>query len=173
MDFHRPRMEVLANTELDLFAFETIPSMLEAEALLEVLPEFPDVFAWLSFSCKDGLHVSHGETFAECARLAEGSDQVVAVGLNCTAPEYVSSLLGSVKGLKTPLVVYPNSGETWNPDGNHWMGEQCQAMPVADWYDRGARLIGGCCRTTTGDISLIRAELIRHIGKKENHDRAV
>ncbi len=173
MDFHRPRMEVLAGTEMDLFAFETIPSLLEAEALLEVLQEFPDFCAWLSFSCKNGQQVSHGEPFAECARLVEGSDQVVGVGLNCTAPEYVSSLLGSVKGLKTPLVVYPNSGETWNPDGNHWTGDQCQAMPVTDWYDRGARLIGGCCRTTTGDISRIREELIRHIDQKESHEQAV
>jgi homocysteine S-methyltransferase len=163
VDFHRPRMEVLANTEADLFAFETIPSLLEAEALLKVLEEFPGFSAWLSFSCKNGLQVSHGELFSECALLAEGSDQVVGVGLNCTAPEFVNSLLESVQGLKTPLVVYPNSGEQWNPDGNYWAGDQCQVMPVTDWYDRGARLIGGCCRTSVDAVSQMRADLIGHI----------
>src|SRR5210317_388673 len=40
-DFHRPRLEVLADTDADLIAFETIPSLLEAEALVEMLEEFP------------------------------------------------------------------------------------------------------------------------------------
>ena len=59
MDFHRPRMEVLAATDADMFAFETIPSQLEAEVLLELLEEFPEHSAWLSYSCRDGLHVNN------------------------------------------------------------------------------------------------------------------
>lgn len=31
---------------------ETIPGLKEAEALVEVLKEFPEIKAWLSFSCK-------------------------------------------------------------------------------------------------------------------------
>jgi S-methylmethionine-dependent homocysteine/selenocysteine methylase len=34
---------------------ETIPSMKEAEALVELLREFPDSKAWLAFSCKVNL----------------------------------------------------------------------------------------------------------------------
>jgi len=162
-DFHRPRMKVLADTEADLFAFETIPSLLEAEALLEVLSEFPEKRAWLSFSCRNAEQVSHGELFADCARLADASEQVVAVGLNCTAPEFVSGLVKSASGISTPLVVYPNSGETWNPEGNQWAGQGCSAMPVTEWYDLGARLLGGCCRTSIDDISRIRADLVKHV----------
>ena len=163
VDFHRPRMEVLADTEADLFAFETIPSLLEAEALLQLLQEFSGKSAWLSFSCKNARQVSHGEPFAECVKLADQSDQVVGVGLNCTAPEFVNDLLESVENLHTPLVVYPNSGEHWNPDGNQWTGDHCQTMPVTQWYDRGARVIGGCCRTSIETISQMRANLIGHI----------
>jgi homocysteine S-methyltransferase len=163
VDFHRPRMEVLADTEADLFAFETIPSLLEAEALLELLQEFPGKCAWLSFSCRNAQQVSHGEPFAECVMLADHSEQVVGVGLNCTAPEFVNNLLESVKDLDTPLAVYPNSGEQWNPDGNQWIGHGCESMPVSEWYDRGARLIGGCCRTSLEAITRMRAELVRHI----------
>ncbi|MDX1557056.1 MAG: homocysteine S-methyltransferase, partial [Xanthomonadales bacterium] len=78
IDFHRPRMEILARSGADILAIETIPSLLEAQALLELLREFPTVQAWLSFSCRDGLHVSHGETFAQGARLAVASPQVEA-----------------------------------------------------------------------------------------------
>lgn len=163
IDFHRPRMELLAETEADLFAFETIPSMLEAEALLELLQEFPQKQAWLSFSCKDTEHVCHGEPLAACATLAEKVDQVVAVGLNCTDPGYVNGLLESLPELNTLLVVYPNSGEKWNSEGNRWTGHGCKSMPVSEWYDRGARVIGGCCRTSISDVLRMRADLIDHI----------
>lgn len=48
--WHRPQIECLAAA--DLIAFETIPSIKEAEALVELLREFPNSKAWLSFSCK-------------------------------------------------------------------------------------------------------------------------
>lgn len=163
IDFHRPRMELLATTEADLFAFETIPSLLEAEALLSLLQEFPQKSAWLSFSCKDTELVCHGESLADCAQLAGEYEQVLAVGLNCTDPTHVNALLESLPELDTPLVVYPNSGERWNPDDNRWTGDGCESMPVSDWYDRGARVIGGCCRTSVDDVLRMRADLIAHI----------
>lgn len=163
VDFHHPRMEVLADTDVDLFAFETIPSLLEAEALLEVLKDFPEKCAWLSFSCKDGACVSHGEPFSSCAGVADGLEQIVAVGINCTAPKYIGDLLNSAQELNTPLVVYPNSGETWNSAGNEWSGQACERFPVADWYEGGARLLGGCCRTSLEAITQIRSELNRHV----------
>lgn len=161
MDFHRPRMEVLAQTDADLFAFETIPSLLEAEALLELMQEFPGRHAWLSFSCRDGAHVCHGERFSDCIAAVEQSEQMIGAGLNCTAPGFVGSLLDSVGEIATPLAVYPNSGEHWNPEGNQWTGEVSEDIPVLDWYRKGARILGGCCRVGSGAISNMRADLTR------------
>ena len=168
IEFHRPRMQVLADTDADLFAFETIPSLLEAEALLELMQEFPEKCAWLSFSCRNGKDVSHGERFSACVALADNSEQIVGVGLNCTAPEYATDLLKSAVGISTPLVVYPNSGEQWNPDGNQWTGEQCATMPLEDWYDTGARLIGGCCRTSIDEIASMRTRLTAHVSELQS-----
>ena len=145
IDFHRPRMAVLAATEADLFAFETIPSRLEAEALLELLAEFP---------------------IADCAALADASSQVIGVGVNCTAPKYVSALLESAAAVATPLLAYPNSGEQWDAQNQSWVGEGGQAMPVLEWYRRGARLIGGCCRTSMQDISSMRASLTEYVEER-------
>lgn len=50
--FHRPQIECLTAAEADLIAFETIPSIKEGEALVQLLREFPNAKAWLSFSCK-------------------------------------------------------------------------------------------------------------------------
>jgi len=164
LDFHRPRLQLLAETQADLFAFETIPSREEAEVLLELMAEFPGWTAWLSFSCRDGNAVSHGEPFAECAALADGSDQIVAVGINCTPPQHVSALLDSASRVQTPLLVYPNSGEHWVANENRWSGQECSGFPVSDWYARGARIIGGCCRTGPDDIRGLRSALQGIVG---------
>jgi homocysteine S-methyltransferase len=161
IDFHRPRMTELAHSDADLLAFETIPSMLEAEALIELLSEFPASKAWLSFSCRDEAHVCHGELFADCAALADQADQLIAVGINCTAPEYVTELLGSARAraVQKPLMAYPNSGESWIAGEHKWTGEARGALKAKEWYDAGARMIGGCCRTGPADIERMRSEL--------------
>lgn len=165
MDFHRPRMQVLADTAADLFAFETIPSRLEAEALLELMQEFPGKPAWLSFSCRDEQHVSHGELFSDCVALVEKSENILAAGLNCTHPKFVGPLLESLERSDKPLAVYPNSGEQWSSEGNRWLGAGCETMPVLDWYNKGARLIGGCCRTSMEEITRMRSLLTESVHK--------
>jgi homocysteine S-methyltransferase len=162
--FHRPRLELLADTRADLLAFETIPSLQEAEVLVELLDEYSNKQAWLSFSCRDPVSVCHGETFAECAALVDGCQHIVAVGINCTAPQHISSLLESARRVQTPLMVYPNSGEHWVAEDNRWAGTECTVFPVHAWYERGARLLGGCCRTGPEDIRAMRAELLSIAG---------
>ena len=132
----------------------------EAALLSELIGDYPGRTAWLSFSCRNGREVSHGEPFADCAALAEDVDRLCAVGVNCTSPEYISSLLESARGITKPLVVYPNSGETWVAEDNCWIGQDARDLCAAEWYRGGARLLGGCCRIGPGDIARMRSELL-------------
>ncbi len=155
--WHRPRLAVLAASGADLLACETIPSLAEGMALVRLLAEFPHMAAWLSFSCCDGEHVCHGERFADCVRLANQSEQIVAVGVNCTAPRYVESLLQQAAQVTTkPLLAYPNRGERWDARAHCWLpdsGVNDFATATLRWVAAGACLIGGCCRTTPADIA--------------------
>jgi homocysteine S-methyltransferase len=163
MDFHRERMAVLASSGADLLACETIPCQVEGEALAALLAEFPAARAWLSFSCRGDEEVADGGRFAECAALANRSNQIVAVGVNCTAPRYVESLLQIASGVTAkPLLCYPNSGEAWDPLRHYWIGDTGVTdfrEPAQRWRAAGASLIGGCCRTTPEDIREIRIAL--------------
>lgn len=165
MDWHRPRLAVLAAAGADLLACETIPCRIEAEALIALLAEFPGTRAWLSFSCCDDAHVCHGEDFAACAALADTSEQIVAVGLNCTAPRHVEALLARAAGAtRKPLLAYPNSGEGWDAGARCWIPREEEgdfAAAGLRWRAAGARLIGGCCRTTPEDIKLLSHRLRR------------
>ncbi len=167
MDFHRPRMTVLATSGADLLACETIPCEVEGEALMALLPEFRGMGAWLSFSCRSGEEVADGGPFGACAALAERSDQVAAVGVNCTAPRYIEDLLLAARGAtQKPLLCYPNSGEAWDPLNNCWIGSTGVTdfrAPAQRWHAAGASLIGGCCRTTPEDIRDMRAALRQRV----------
>ena len=59
--WHEPRLAVLADAGADLLAIETIPSLDEGRALVELLAETDGPPAWLSFSCADGATTRHGE----------------------------------------------------------------------------------------------------------------
>jgi homocysteine S-methyltransferase len=160
--FHRPRLEVLAKSGADLLACETIPCLIEAEALVRLLPQF-DMPAWISFSCKDERRVCHGETLVDCLALADSCENVVALGINCTPPRLIAGLLASVSGVtRKPPVVYPNRGESWDAQSRCWIGETKPldwGQAARAWYAAGARLIGGCCRTTPDDIRELTQEL--------------
>jgi homocysteine S-methyltransferase len=156
--FHRPRLAVLANIGADLIACETIPCCVEAVALARLLTEFPDISAWMSFSCRDGMHDSQGEPLADCIDAVEGCAQVVAIGVNCTAPQYIAPLIEiAASRTSKPIVVYPNSGERYDAAEMCWHGDSNAIADHADeWFRLGARLIGGCCRTTPSDIRALR-----------------
>ena len=156
IDFHRPRMKALIDAGADLLACETIPTPIEARALVKLLGEFNSVHAWISFSCRDEAHVCEGERLAECIRQIEASPFVEAVGINCTSPRYIPSLIREAKqATNTPVLVYPNSGETYDAAKSDWDGHpiyESFGEEAKVWYEAGARLIGGCCRTSPKDI---------------------
>ena len=156
--FHAPRMAVLAATEPDLFACETIPSLLEARAVLASLRRTSGARAWFTFTCKDELHVAHGEDLAECVQELERDPQVMAVGVNCTAPRWITGLVRVLQSTtRKPIVVYPNSGRRWDAAARHWIGASHldPAVMVPEWRRAGAQWIGGCCGTTPEDIASI------------------
>lgn len=161
VDFHRERFAVLADAGADLLACETIPSRTEAAALVRLLGEHPDTEAWITFSCRDGRHTSAGDPIAECAQWLDAVPQVVAIGVNCVAPEMVESLIHEIgTGTDKPIVIYPNSGESWDAEARCWVGTADRFTAyVPRWLEAGARWIGGCCRTTPDDIRRVRADV--------------
>lgn len=165
-EFHRGRIQALVEAGVDILACETIPSKTETEALLDLLKtEFPDTEAWFSFTLRDGDHISDGTPLTEIALLFENARQVIAVGLNCVPDNVGLTALRSLRPhLKhQTMVMYPNSGEQWNAHAREWEGERTEGSTLAEktleWWNVGAILIGGCCRTTPDDIGTMKKAL--------------
>ena len=121
-DFHRPRIEALVEAGADLLAFETIPTIREAEVLVGLLDEIATP-AWLSFSCRDGRSTSAGEAI-ETAVAVGAHPRIVAVGINCTAPRHLPDLLAAARtATDLPLIAYPNGGERWDAASRRWLSD--------------------------------------------------
>ncbi|MFF9718945.1 homocysteine S-methyltransferase [Streptomyces sp. NPDC014603] len=159
--FHRPRMEILAAARPDVLALETVPDTDEAEALLGVLRDL-DVPAWLSYSVA-GDRTRAGQRLEDAFALAADADGVIAVGVNCCAPEDADRAVEvAARVTGKPVVVYPNSGETWDATARAWTGTPTfTADRVTGWRESGARLIGGCCRVGPDTIAAVAAAVGR------------
>ena len=163
-NFHQRRLSILEQTDVDILAIETIPSVLELESLIELLSNTRGPDAWISMSCKDAEHACDGTSIEACAQIVDRCDRVIAFGINCTAPEHASDLLRRIANVITkPIVVYPNSGEQYDAEQSCWVGCDEDGLPVMpavrEWQALGARLIGGCCRTTPEWIARVSQEL--------------
>ena len=160
VEFHRERIEVLASARPseapDLLAFETLPSLAEAEAIGQALEPHPELTAWFSFTCRDEQYVAHGELLRQCAASVAAFPQTVAVGVNCTHPRLIPRLVAELRAASgKPVIVYPNSGEGWDAQNRCWTGTSdpmAYGEEAKIWFDAGAQIIGGCCRTRPAHI---------------------
>ncbi|XP_033203940.2 betaine-homocysteine S-methyltransferase [Bombus vancouverensis nearcticus] len=178
IEWHKSRINALVDADINLLALETIPCYQEAEALIELLREYPNIKAWLSFSCKkDSQNIVDGSNFQEIALRCYKTalpGQIVAIGVNCIAPENITPLLKNINTGPAnefiPLIAYPNSGEIylqsegWIKNGNSASFENF----IPEWLELGIRYLGGCCRMYAEDIKSIRKEVNNFKRKRES-----
>ena len=159
-DFHRGRMETLLAAG-PLWPMRPSPRSRKARRSSGLVAELGGR-AWLSFTCADDAHLRERRPVEEAFALADEAEGVVAVGINCTAPGFARDLVARAAAVTDkPVVVYPNSGEDWDPVARRWVGsgEQVGAAMAEGWIAAGARLIGGCCRVTPARIGEVAAAL--------------
>jgi homocysteine S-methyltransferase len=153
--FHAPRARALLDAGADVLAFETFPDAREALLCARLADEL-GADAWLSFSCADGKTTAGGDDLAATARALHDAEHIVAIGVNCIPPALVDEALSCIASATTkPLVAYPNRGEAWDPEARCWVATDAPPdlhARATTWIERGARLIGGCCRTRPEDI---------------------
>ena len=147
-----------------MLALETIPNRLEAQALIELLAEeFPEAEAYISFTVQEPGTISDGTSLDEIAQLVGQSDQILALGINCSSPLLYNQALAILKNAGKALITYPNSGEVYDGSTQTWKPKDKDALTLVehskDWHDQfGVKILGGCCRTRPNDIKALYAE---------------
>ena len=129
-----------------------------------------------------------------CPTSSPPSPSIIGLGVNCCSPQHAESAMHIARGCvvarwkelteaaspssslpSLPLVwLYPNSGEEWDGVVKGWSGrselegEGCSQM-VVRWYESGARVVGGCCRTGPAFIHQLRRVLLSREDDDEQH----
>lgn len=153
--WHRPRLEILAAAGADVLACETVPDVDEAQALVDLVRSVGKP-AWLSYTI-DGGRTRAGQPLADAFAVAAGVDEIVAIGVNCCAPDDVLPAITHAAAVGKPVIVYPNSGERWDALRRRWIGPSRFSTELAgQWIAAGARIVGGCCRIGPADIADLR-----------------
>jgi homocysteine S-methyltransferase len=160
---HAERLAALIAAGPDCIACETLPRADEAALLARLLDRLDAPQAWVSFACRDGRSTAHGEPIEAAVGAALGGGRVVAVGVNCTAPEHVTGLLRRARSVcDLPLVAYPNGGGGWDAQARAWVDARADCFPPAlvdEWVGAGARLVGGCCGIGPAGIAALAPAL--------------
>lgn len=157
--FHKSRIDLLQPSNADFFAFETIPSLQELRVLSKLLNASSKP-SWVSFSCKDETYLNDGHKISEAVTLIANHPAVFAIGVNCTAPKYITEIIGTLKkhAPDKSIIVYPNSGEVYHVKSKSWFGvsdPKAFEKMALEWNEKGADIIGGCCRIGPEHISRI------------------
>lgn len=158
MKWHLPRLEVLVDAGADMLALKTIPDIDEAEALVNLVRRLATP-AWLSYTI-NGTRTRAGQPLTDAFAVAAGVPEIVAVGVNCCAPDDVLPAIAfAVAHTGKPVIVYPNSGEGWDGRRRAWVGPRrfsgSSGQLAREWVAAGARIVGGCCRVRPIDIAEI------------------
>jgi len=173
--WHLPRVTALMHAGADFIAAETLPCWREALAVLDAVASaggFTPV--WTSFSLQDENHVASGETVQEAVKQLRrhqlySRGRLFAVGFNCCSPSVVQGAVEQVRQVcrDLPVVVYPNSGETWDGQRHCWTGEsgELTAAQLGDWLRLGVVGVGGCCRVDAGMLARLKSSLVKSMQK--------
>ena len=154
--FHEQQFQILESTNANVYACETIPSFQEAQVLSELLQKVTKP-AWISFSCKDAAHLNGGTPIQTAAAILKNHPNVFAIGVNCTAPKYITGLIKNLKSVvgEKKIIVYPNAGLVYDAHTKTWSGTADPAAFVLQakiWVEMGADIIGGCCMIGSGHV---------------------
>jgi len=159
--FHAGRLAILADTNAGLLAFETIPSLDEPRPSSARSNHIPRSLHGSPSPATTPPTSPMASLFAIALRALAVSPQVAAIGINCTAPSLITPLIIESRfghSDRKPTIVYPNSGETWDPATRNWRGHADSTqfgLLAREWFRAGAQAIGGCCRTGPAHIAAV------------------
>lgn len=157
------------NDAIDIIGFETIPNVHELKSILSWDETKVSKPFYVSLCVGDDGNLRDGTPLDQLLSLFENrsNKNLLLVGINCCSLSISSHALARLSKVlaSTPmgLLVYPNSGEIYNHKTQTWAKpteldshESSWPSLVKEYRKFGVRAIGGCCRTSPGDIQEIR-----------------
>ncbi|SCU79439.1 LAMI_0A08834g1_1 [Lachancea mirantina] len=173
-EYFRPQLELFnTNDNLDLIGFETIPNVHELKAILSWDERILSKPFYIGLSVHENGVLRDGTTMEQIGNIIKGlgnrrNPNLLLLGINCVSfnesPNILESLHRALPDM--PLLAYPNSGEVYDTEKKIWNANSDKLNSwdtvVKRYIDCGARIIGGCCRTSPADIAEVSAAVKKY-----------
>ena len=156
----REQIAVLVEGGVDLILIETMADVREAQQALLAAREVSDLLVVVQMTIQDDGATPNGTRPEDFARALDecGAD---VIGLNCSVgPAAVLETLERMAATtKKWLSAQPNAGLPRTIDGRniYLCSPEYMASYARRFIETGARLVGGCCGTTSDHIRAIKA----------------
>jgi homocysteine S-methyltransferase len=159
-NFHLNNINIIEETDLDIILYETIPCLREIKVLSKVLSQ-TNKEIWISITCNENIEFRDGSSFKEACKIISQIEQITTLGINCFSPLLVEKALKELKKYSNKkTLVYPNSGEQYNPKVKYWSGKnEFNNLMIKNWLSLSPDIIGGCCRVGYNNIKKMREEI--------------
>ncbi len=154
--------EAIEAAGVDLFGVETQMYLDEARIAVKAVKSVSKKPVIVSFTCGPTGKTLWGEDLCDVCAELEG-EGIAAFGVNCCGDlDLLCDLLERLhESTGLPLIAKPNAGVPVIKDGRSVYDFPCERMGeyALKFYEKGARLIGGCCGTTPLHIQAVKQAL--------------
>jgi homocysteine S-methyltransferase len=158
----------LVEAGADLLILETFSNPEELLVAIRSIAGLGDIPIIAQMTVNENNETMYGERIDQAMARIAREQAVTAVGLNCSVGP--SSMLGSLELVRRvtdkPIAVQPNAGMPRQIEGRqlYMSTPEYMAEYAKRFYEKGARILGGCCGTTPEHIrEIVRA--VRSISK--------
>ncbi len=148
---------------VDLLILETFSQSHEILLAISALADVTDLPLIAQMTADQGVETVYGERIDDAVRRIADRPSVTVVGLNCaTGPSGMLASLECVRPVTDkPISVQPNAGMPRRVEDRtlYMCTPEYMAEYAKRFFEKGARVIGGCCGTTPDHIR----EIVRSV----------
>lgn len=148
------------NAGVDLVCLETFTDLKEARIALMAVKENTDLPVFVTLSFDENALTMNGSTPSAVAVTLKAAG-ASAVGLNCSlGPDKLKGVVEEfLKYSDLPVIVKPNAGLPDPKTGEYTMNPEDFAKYMAEFYEKGVSIMGGCCGTSPEYIRRLKKAL--------------
>ncbi|MBN2456225.1 MAG: bifunctional homocysteine S-methyltransferase/methylenetetrahydrofolate reductase [Sedimentisphaerales bacterium] len=164
--------KALIKAGVDFLILETFSSSKELLIAIGAIRQQTDLPIVAQMTCNENNETIYGQKIEKAITEISNQD-VQVVGLNCSVGP--SAMLGTFELIKSvtnkPISVQPNAGLPREIDNRtlYMCTPEYMAEYAKRFFEKGARIIGGCCGTTPEHIK----EIVRTVKTLDKADRSM
>lgn len=162
-EMFRRQATALATEGVDFFLLETFSNTGEILAAIRAVSGVGGLPIVAQMTAQQGSETVYGEKIEQAVQRIASEPSVTAVGLNCsTGPSLMLECLERIRAVTNkPLSAQPNAGLPRRVEERtlYMSTPEYMAEYAKRFFEKGVRMIGGCCGTTPAHIK----EMVRSV----------